>query len=152
MYQTINRDLYGVTSLIFILTAIIIADIELFQNHIYLGIIYSSIILTSNFLLVYVFCTKCPCKGHCGHIIPGRFALLFKSRSAGPYSKNENSIIALLLFLLILFPQFWLWLNHGLFLAFWALIITGSLQIRTVVCKSCANTFCPINSNMKHSQ
>ena len=147
MHMSINRNLYGVTSLIFILASIIIADIELYLDSIYLGIVYSLIIITSNFLLVYVFCTKCPCKNHCGHIIPGRLALVFTNRKTGPYSKSEISLTAGLLAVLIIFPQIWLWKNQQIFWAFWALVITGTIQIRTVVCRSCDNSFCPVRIN-----
>jgi len=147
MYRQINRDLYGVTSLIFILTAILLADLDLFENKSVWGIVYALVILTSSFLIIYVFCAKCPCKNECRHIIPGRLARAFKSKTSGPYSKIENAIVVILLLLLIGFPQIWLWNSTDLFFAFWILIIIGLIQIRTVVCKGCKNSFCPINTS-----
>ena len=151
MYRQINRDLYGITSLIFVLTALILADIALFENSILLGIIYAIIILALNFMLLYTFCAKCPCKNHCGHIIPGRIALLFKNRPVGKYTKAEKLTAAVLIILLIGLPQIWLWKGADFFFAFWILLIAGTIQIRTVICKNCQNSFCPVNSNFKHA-
>lgn len=146
MYRQINRDLYGITSLIFILTAILLADIYLFENKVVWGFIYSLFILISNFFIIYVFCRKCPCKRECRHIIPGRLAQAFKVKPDGPYSIFEKISIGILLLILAGLPQIWIWKSTDIFFAFWILIIIGLTQIRTVVCKGCKNSFCPINT------
>lgn len=149
MYRQINRDLYGITSLIFILTALIVADIDLLEEHMVAGIFYSIIIIVATGLLLFTFCMKCPCKNHCGHLIPGRIAMHFKTRKTGPYTNTDNIIVSLSLLSLIVFPQLWLWENRGLFLIFWIILIIGIIQIRSVVCRSCENVYCPLNAKIK---
>ncbi len=150
MYRQINRDLFGITSLIFVMTALFVADIELLEKHIFAGILYSLIIVVATDLLLFTFCLKCPCKSNCGHIIPGRLAMHFKSRKTGPYTKTDNIIVSSSLVSLIIFPQFWLWKNWGLFIVFWILLIIGFIQIRKVICRSCGNIYCPANADFKN--
>lgn len=106
---------------------------------------YVAIALVSTLAILYAWCAKCPCRSHCGHVLPGKIAAIFKSRPSGPYAPLEFAIAGLALLLLLGLPQIWLWQNMGLFIAFWAMFAVAVTQIRLIVCRACDNTYCPAN-------
>jgi hypothetical protein len=93
-----------------------------------------------------VFCAKCSCRTLCGHVIPGKVAMVFIHRTPGPYTTVEIIVTGIALLLLIGLPQIWLWQYTGLFITFWVLIGIAVIQIRTVICRGCDNTYCPARS------
>jgi hypothetical protein len=147
--MTHNR-IHGLTSLGLVGIAILLAAVVLFQTTIALGLLYVGIAAAVSTVVLYAFCAKCPCKAHCGHVLPGIAAKRFQRRS-GPYSTLELGAMLLALLVLFAFPQAWLWSHTTLFIAFWALSGVALVDIRRYVCRACTNSFCPLNRTAQKS-
>jgi hypothetical protein len=141
-----SRQFHGVTSLGLAALAIVIAAITLFQNSLVLGVIYLAACGIGGWTVVYAYCSKCTCKANCAHVLPGKAALIY-NRQPGPYTKTEIAALILALLPIIALPQFWLWQSKSLFIIYWLLIAIALIQVRTVICRSCDNTHCPLNNN-----
>jgi len=139
-----NSKFHGVTSVILAGIAIAIAVIAMFQSAIWAGIGYVFFCIIASTIIIYGFCAKCPCKEQCGHIFPGKAAMLFK-RQPGPYSKIEIYALILSLLLLVGLPQPALWRQPVMLIAFWILLCIAGIQARSMVCRTCSNIYCPLN-------
>lgn len=139
-------QLHGITSLGLVLATIILAAVVMFQVSWALGVVYLVICVVASLAILYAYCAKCPCRIHCGHVFPGKTAMVFKNRPPGPYTTVELAITGLALLLLIGLPQAWLFQYTGPFIAFWVMTAIAVIQIRTVVCRACDNIHCPAKS------
>lgn len=140
-----NTRFHGVTSLTFVGIAIALAAVAIFQASLWLGIGYLILCGIASFVVVYSYCAKCPCKAHCAHVLPGKAAMSFK-RPPGPYSTAEVLLMVTALTLLIGLPQLSLWHSPVLMAAFWVLCGIAFVQIRSAVCKTCNNVYCPLKN------
>jgi hypothetical protein len=136
---------HGVTSLIFVGIAIVLAAVAIFQASLWLGIGYLLLCGLASFVVVYSYCAKCPCKAHCAHVLPGKAAMFFK-RPSGPYSTAETLSMVTALALLIGPPQLVLWRSPALMVTFWILCGIAFAQIRIAVCRTCNNIYCPLKN------
>jgi hypothetical protein len=135
---------HGLTSLELIFLAITLAAVAIFMSAWLLGISYLVAGVVGLTGLLYAYCAKCPCRTHCGHVIPGKIVRsIFPHRQPGPYSLIELAVLGLALLLLLGLPQIWLWQFTGLFLAFWLLTAIALIQIRMIICRTCDNIYCP---------
>ena len=139
-----HTRLHGLASLGLVGVAILLAAGVLFQTAFALGLLYLGTTAASLTTILYAFCAKCPCKVHCGHVLPGKAAKFFKRRP-GPYSTHDTGAMLLALLVLFAFPQVWLWSHPALFIAFWALSGVAVVEIRRYVCRACTNVFCPLH-------
>jgi len=137
---------HGITSLVLVFAAIVLAAIAMFQVSLALGVVYLVICGTASLAMLYAYCAKCPSRQQCGHVFPGKIAGIFKNRQSGPYTKIDLAVTGLALALLIGMPQFWLYRYFGLFIAFWVMTAIAVIQIHTFVCRACNNTYCPSKS------
>ena len=140
-----TKRFHGITSIVLVAAAIVIAAIAVFRASWVMGVVYLGVCAAALVTIVYAYCAKCPCKEHCAHVFLGKAAMAF-DRQPGPYTATEIAALILALLLLLGLPQFWLWRYTGLFVAFWVLNAIAIVQIRTVVCPACDNTHCPLNS------
>jgi hypothetical protein len=139
-------QLHGITSLGLVLAAIVLAAVVMFQVSWALGVVYLLICAVALLAILYGYCAKCPCRIHCGHVFPGKAAMIFKNRPPGPYTTVELAITCLALLLLMGLPQAWLWRYIEPFIAFWVMTAIAVIQIRTIVCRACDNIHCPVKS------
>jgi hypothetical protein len=135
---------HGVASISLVGIAIVIAAVVMFQVSWLLGALYLVGCLVAPLGIVYAFCAKCPCRGHCAHVIFGKLATALTNRQPGPYLRSEVAVVAGALLWLLGLPQIWLWRSLGLFAAFWVLNAVAVLQIRLAVCRICENVYCPM--------
>ncbi|MBN1849886.1 MAG: hypothetical protein JW932_15030 [Deltaproteobacteria bacterium] len=133
---------HGIISLGLIFAAVILAAIAIFRVSWVPGVIYLAVCGIASIALLYAYCAKCPCRDQCGHVFPGKMARIFKTRRP-PYTIFELVVTGLILILFIGLPQIWLYRYFGLFIAFWVMIVIAVIEIRTVVCRVCSNTYCP---------
>jgi hypothetical protein len=133
----------GITSLLFFGMSVLIGLYILRTNSVNLTILYIVIMLATAIMIPYVYCTKCPCrKTNCAHVLPGLITRFMPDRDSESYTVIDWAIVIILLGLLILLPQFWLYENILLFSIFWILSITAVLQIQFFICKTCDNKKC----------
>ncbi len=141
---------HGVTSLLWVGIAIGLAAVVLFRESVLLGVVYLAICAAGGTAVLYAYCAKCPCKVHCGHVLPGIMATRF-DRTPGPYTPAEYAVVGIGLALILALPQVWLWQSPAVFAIFWVLTGIGLAQIRAFVCRACHNAYCPLNRDF-HQQ
>jgi len=138
-----NTKIHGITSLSLVMLTLIIATVVMFLTSWLLGVVYLLVAALAMFIIIYGFCAKCPCRTHCGHVIPGKLAVALTKRQSGPYTTIEVVGLVLGLVLLVGLPQPWLWTYRGWFITFWVLNAIALIQIRSFVCRVCDNIYCP---------
>lgn len=139
-----THQIHGVMSLILTSIAGVLAAIALFMTSADLGVVYILGCAVAGIGVLYGYCAKCPCKGNCGHVLPGLLAQMF-NRVPAPYTPLEFGIVGIFVLLFAGFPQIWLWHYPKLFVGFWGLAIIGCVQILTFMCRACNNAHCPMS-------
>jgi hypothetical protein len=135
---------HGVFSLVLITVSMIVGIIALFEQSTALGGIYILIILISQPVILYAFCSKCPCReDSCRHVFPGKLTKIFPGREENAYTGWDLFWTSLALAVLFLFPQYWLWKNKILLILFWIPSVVAVLEILNFVCRGCKNFHCP---------
>jgi hypothetical protein len=134
---------HGVMSLTLVAVAVIIAALVLAQITWGWAVGYILLCAVGMGGILYAYCTKCPCKACCAHILPGKIAGLFP-RTPGPYSGVEVAVVIVAGLLILGLPQLWLWRSVVAGIVFWVLNAIAFVQILLFVCGACANTHCPI--------
>lgn len=137
---------HGITSILLIFISFILGLFTIYQHSILLASIYGASILVGGYIVLYVYCAKCPCKDKsCAHVFPGLMTRFLPDRKPGKYNKSEIAVVIIIVLFWVISPQYWLYQNGDLMLVFWLLLITGFYQINKFVCKDCDNVFCMAN-------
>ncbi len=138
-----NTRFHGITSLLLVALASLLGLATMFlQNRLWAFIFLASLPLLG-YIILASFCARCPCKAHCGHVLPGKIAAHFP-RKPGVYRISELLGVSLSILLLLGLPQYWLWQTPSLAIVYWILLSIALSQIRLAVCPACHNTFCPL--------
>ena len=141
--ERIMNRIFGVISLELSALAFFAGLTAVASKNLKMGLFYLLILIVAPVVIVYSFCTKCPCaeKG-CGHILPGMLAEKLGKRP-GDYTAVDLAAMMASLGALVIFPQAWLIKSGKMMLLFWMLLLTTLFQIRLFVCRSCRNEKCP---------
>ena len=143
-----NRHHHGILALIIIVAAALTALYAIVQSSVFWAAVYVVGALLSSLVVMFSFCTKCPCREtDCGHVIPGKLMRFFPQRDEGPYTLADKLGVVVPVVFLIVFPQYWLLSNLSLFVLFVALCLIAAADIQLVVCKGCANSHCPFHQH-----
>ena len=134
--------IHGVVSLVFLAAAFVPALILLFNHSVAIGVIEIALLGGGAVTAVSVFCTKCPCRESCAHVLPGMISRKMPDRK-GPYTVTELITVIVMFALPVLFPHVWLVRDTVYFAAFWFLLTVGIVEIMIFVCPRCGNNFCP---------
>ncbi|MBI9052061.1 MAG: hypothetical protein JEZ00_21785 [Anaerolineaceae bacterium] len=135
---------HGILSLSFVGMAIAIAGYTAARLNILLLIGYLVFSLLAFITVITAYCSKCPCKTHCAHVLPGLLAGRI-DRQPGPYTKLELTLLLLAIAILLILPNVWLWHFLHWMVIYWLVAIIAIIEIRQYVCKPCGNVFCPLN-------
>jgi len=139
-----NRQTYGLVSLLLIIAAVITATYTILQSSMIWTVIYLVGILLSCLVIFYSFCAKCPSRDKdCSHVIPGMFIRFFPPREEGPYTLRDKAGVVVPLVFMIVFPQYWLLAQPAYFVMFAMLCLGAAAVIQFFVCKGCTNCYCP---------
>jgi hypothetical protein len=139
-----NRQTHGILSILIMSAAVLTATFVILQSSAIWAVLYLVGILLSCLVIVYSFCTKCPCrKTGCGHVIPGKITRFFPPRAEGPYTLRDLAGVVVPLVFMIVFPQYWLLSRPVYFIVFAALCLVAAADIQFFVCKECSNRHCP---------
>lgn len=139
-----NRRIHGILSLLILCVAVLAATLAIVQSSILWAVLYIVGILLSCLVLIYSFCTKCPCrKTDCGHVIPGKLTGLFPSRPEEPYTFADKTGVVVPIVFMIVYPQYWLLAQPVYFYLFAILCLIAAADIQFFVCKGCSNNLCP---------
>lgn len=145
----------GLLSITLVFIALGIMDYQLFSISLAIGLIYALCIPVAFAFTLFNYCRKCPhvTQKSCRHVILGLIvARLFKPLAPSKYTLKEIFTALIPLMLLVIFPQYQLFLNISLFIAFWILMLIAVIIVRMEVCKKCENincTFCPGKNNCR---
>ena len=143
-----NRQMHGILTLLILAAAVVTATIAIVQSSVMWALLYVIGILLSSHVVVYSFCTKCPCRNTgCGHVIPGKLTRFFPRREEGPYTFWDRTGVVVPIVFMIVFPQYWLLSQPVYLYLFVALCLIAAADIQFFVCKECNNTFCPFFQN-----
>lgn len=143
-----KRTFHGVFSLVLILAAVVTALIYILRVSTAWGLVYVGVIVLAHPMVLYAYCAKCACREvDCSHVFPGKLAGLLPPRAPGPYTGVDYLGTALSLIALLGFPQFWIWRSKAVFIAYWILILLGSVEIVFLVCRDCRNENCPMKGS-----
>ena len=106
----------------------------------------AGIYLTGSIVLliafVYAYCTKCPIRDRCVHVVMGLMTGLMPARPAGQYTRWELTAVIAFFGFIVLFPQYWLMREPFIMLAFWVLFIGEWILTHYACCNGCGNIYC----------
>jgi hypothetical protein len=137
----------GVGSLLLLVAALAVADIQLFSASLALGIGFAVSVPLFFLPVFYWYCRRCPhaADGTCRHVLIGRATkALFKLHPPARYSAREIILSLAPLAVLVLFPQYWLFRSIWPGVVFWALMAAAFLIVRIGVCPVCGNENCAL--------
>ncbi|HEX3046222.1 MAG TPA: hypothetical protein VHY08_15810 [Bacillota bacterium] len=137
--------IHGVLSVLFVLSAFIVANVKLYWISTALGIGYSILLLISALIMIGVYCPKCPhlADNSCQHIFVGPIAgMIFKKKTPEKYTVGERLATNIPALITILLPQYWLFQDWRFLIAFWVLTVVYFLEVRFFVCTGCRNVYC----------
>lgn len=141
----IDKRFYGVTSLALASMGVAIAAVTAFARSWGWGAAYLAICAVTPPIVLYAYCVKCPCRTHCGHVLPGKLAAaVFKARPPGPYTAIERVAVGGALSLLVGLPVTWLWRLPTWLALFLGLNLIAVVEIRAAICPGCESTYCPL--------
>jgi len=139
-----NNKFHGVFSLILIFFSIIIGLLFIMNKSLPMGLLYITIIIISQVIIVYSLCSKCICRlDSCVHIFPGKLSKFLPSRKQNNYTVLDILGAAVSFAVLIIYPQFWLWENKIFLIIFWLFLFIALIELRLFVCRNCINEKCP---------
>ena len=139
-----TRTFHGILSLLILAAAAAVATLAILQTSVIWAVLYLVGLFLSALVMIYSFCTKCPCrKNSCRHVIPGMLTRFFPARPEEPYTFWDKTGVVVPIVFFIVFPQYWL-LQHPVYLStFVALCLVAAADIQFFVCRGCGNRFCP---------
>ncbi|NPD46127.1 MULTISPECIES: hypothetical protein [unclassified Lentimicrobium] len=140
--QIKKLKVHGSISMLLFFACIGIADYALFNYSKILGLIYLMIVIVGFSFIALTYCTKCPIRERCNHLILG-FVSKLREYNYNSYT-NLDIISTLFAVLVIAFPQYWMFESFYLFLIFWILMLIAGVEIFFVVCSKCGNKKCAL--------
>jgi hypothetical protein len=115
------------------------------------ALVYFGVMLVTTLLIVYSFCSKCPCHARqCSHVILGPVARILPKRRTGRYTRTDYLALATAFLASILYPEYWLWKYDYLPFIFYLIVIATISLILLKVCPHCKNVNCPFNRHPKN--
>lgn len=139
-----NRQTFGVLSLLLILAAVLTAAYAIYQFSLFWTLLYIVGLMLSSLVIIFSFCTKCPSRVRdCSHVIPGKLTRFFPRRPEGDYTLRDKAGVVVPLVFLIVYPQYWLLIQPAYFVLFAGLCLGAAAMIQFFVCKGCTNCSCP---------
>lgn len=144
-----NTQFHGLVSLVLVAAAVLISALVLLQSHPAMGVYYLVGVSLAVLAILGIFCSKCPCRDSCGHVIPGKLLQIANVSRNSPYTNADLALTAMALTFMLVLPQAWLWRHLTGLLTFWILLVAALVQIRLRVCRVCKNTLCPGNKHFR---
>lgn len=138
------RNTISLVTLLLILAVVAIGFTAIIIESKINSIIYLIVSGTGLIMILISFCSKCPVRlTDCKHLIIGSLTRLLPKRRLEKYSHFDLFITTIGCLAIILYPQFWLFMNIHLLFAFWFGFILFLLVVTLFQCKICGNSNCP---------
>lgn len=143
-----SYNLHGIISLFLFLIAFAVGIAAIVPYSILLGFASLAIDVAALIVISVVYCSKCPCRDNCNHLIVGKLSVLFSKKRTGEYNTFDLVVGVVIPVLVALsFPQYWLFKNMTLLLIYWGCIAIAGIEIYFFVCSKCNNTKCTMCRN-----
>ena len=138
---------HGIVSLFLTSVALLTGIVAISTENLIFGTGYVAILIAGFLIVTYSYCTKCPSRFKCGHVIFGKIAQRIPNRKKANYSNLDYLGVILPLLFIMLIPQLWLWKTTWMFVSFWILMAVSVLEINRFVCLKCSNSKCMLCRN-----
>lgn len=140
-----QNKFHGIVSISLLGISFLIGLFAVLTTSITMGLIYLFLIVSLFLVIVYSYCCKCSCREHsCGHVLPGKITKYLPKRKQSKYTTLDILSVLVSFLIMVIFPQFWLFKNLLLLLAFWSLLIIAIMEILLLVCTVCKNEKCAL--------
>lgn len=128
--------------------AYIIAAYSVFLENVWIGSAYFIFIGGCFIIVPKYFCSYCPypCKYSDCLMLPHQLPKKFSKPENTTMSMLNRLTFPLTMHVVIpLFPQYWLFKNHTLFIIFWVMFIVGWSSVIFIKCRHCRFRECLLN-------
>jgi len=137
--------IHGVIAILLFIGAFLTGGYAVFMYSMLFGFIYAAVIVIFFTVIPAVYCSKCPCRGRCMHVILGPISkLLISKPNESAYTVMDVVLTLSAAAAAVIIPQPWLIKNIPLLIFYWAAVIIAAAEIFLFVCKGCGNEKCPM--------
>lgn len=145
-----KRLFTGILIIGLFIIAILTGGIAVINDSLLFSIVYAVLLLPSFLMIIYSYCSKCPCRrSYCVHIVPGIITKYLPKRIQGKYHFWDYFGMLSGFGIIIIFPQYWLLKNIHQFAIFWLTLVIAGLTVFNIVCKLCKNNNCLLRNKKK---
>ncbi|MBN1779708.1 hypothetical protein JW948_01155 [bacterium] len=140
----INKKMqFGILSMACLFASIGLAAFTLSIQSPAWTLFYLALCAIAGIAVTFAFCSKCPVKSACPHVLPGFMTRIMNDRTPGSYTRFELMVTFLSIGIILFFPQVWLIRYPFRFGLFWILAGAGLMLIVKNICRRCRNVYCP---------
>lgn len=141
-----TKRFHGLLSSILLDVPIVLAIVYLWLQSFIAGLIYAVGCFIAMLVMIYSYCAKCVCStASCGHIFPKYVTKFLPKRKAGKYLFRDYLGLFVSFGFIVIYPQFWIYSDILLLIAFWMPILLSALEIYFFLCKNCENINCKMS-------
>jgi len=139
--------IHGAAAILLFIGAFLSGGYAVFIDSILFGSIYAVIIVIFFAVIPAVYCSKCPCRGKCMHVILGPISkLLISKPNESAYTATDVVLTLAVAAAAVIMPQPWLIKNIPLMIFYWTAVTIAAAEIFLFVCKGCGNEKCPMKN------
>ena len=139
--------IHGAVAIVLFIVAFLSGGYAVFMDSILFGFIYAAVIVIFFTVIPAVYCSKCPCRDRCMHVILGPISkLLISKPNESAYTVTDVVLTLAVAAAAVMMPQPWLIKNIPLLIFFWAAVTIAAAEIFLFVCKGCGNKKCPMKN------
>ena len=139
--------IHGAAAIVLFTGAFLAGGYAVFMDSVLFGLIYAAVIVVFFIVIPAVYCSKCPCRERCMHVILGPISkILVPKPNKSAYTVTEVVLTLFAAAAAVIIPQPWLLKNISLLIFYWAAVIIAAAEIFLFVCKGCGNEKCPMKN------
>jgi hypothetical protein len=146
-----NYKVYGFITILMHFAGLAIGFVAILPFSTLHAIIYSIQVVVTTLIIVYSFCSKCPChEKQCSHVILGPITRILPRRKIGKYKAADYWGLGISFFTPAVYQSYWLWKHAVLPYVFYILFVATIALILLNVCPQCKNVNCPFNRHPRN--
>ncbi|MBN2755065.1 MAG: hypothetical protein JXR81_09445 [Candidatus Goldbacteria bacterium] len=137
--------IHGAAAIVLFIGAFMSGGYVVFMDSVLFGSIYAAIIVMFFTAIPAVYCSKCPCRDRCMHVILGPISKLLVSKpNESGYTVTDVVLTLSVAAAAVIMPQPWLIKNIPFLIFYWIAVTIAAAEIFLFVCKGCGNEKCPM--------
>jgi len=143
--------IHGTVAIVLFIGAFLSGGYAVFMDSILFGSIYAAVIVIFFTVIPAVYCSKCPCRDKCMHVILGPISKFLVSKlNEAAYTVTDVVLTLAVAAAAVIMPQPWLIKNIPLLIFYWTAVTIAAAEIFLFVCKGCGNEKCPMKNISGH--